>query len=153
MSIGFTSYDTVEATVQPTVQEMLASLAAGQAIKILNGFAKGVKPLVLCHREGINRKIVLYFYAKIALMAKKATEIMRQEILVTAAVNNEEGEITTPAVYNDKPSTAVQLQEAVLLFFTDFTSAQVGAIVNTMVLYAKADGSAIWTFYSDEVVK
>ena len=152
-TIGFTSYDTVEATVPPTTQEMLASLDAGQAMKILTSFAKGVKPLVLCHKEGINRKIVLYFYVQIALMAKKATEIMKQKILVTPEVRNEEGEVTQEAVYNDKPNTAVQLREAILVYFTDLTSGQVGAVVNTMVLYSKSTANGTWTFYSNEVVK
>jgi len=151
--IGFTYYDAPTPVTPPTTQEMLASLSGGQSGLLLNSFAKGVRPNILTHGSDINRNVIEYFYKLLKNVEVQAKKIMRQEILVSSAViDPDTGEETSPAVYNNKPNTAVQLRNALLPSF-DLTSGQMNAVVNKIVSSSRRNDNGTWVFFNAEVVK
>lgn len=129
MTIGFVNYD--EPVAVPTVAELLAALTGPQRIGILNGFAARTSVQQLKAQLGLRSSIIIFFYAKLKEIEMKATEIMRSGF---------------PA------ASAVALGTAVESYFTDFTSAQVGAVIDKIVSMSKSDGTGDWTWYSSKVI-
>lgn len=154
-NIGFTSFDVKEDTT-PTTQEVLALLTNEQKLFILDGFTNKVKPDVLHRMVEVSHPayIVKYLYGKFADIRDESARRMRGEILITPAVYDDEGNETSPAVYNTPPTTSTQLLNEIKdQFAEDFNESQVSAILTKMVKYSKSNGTGNWTYYKTEIRK
>jgi len=103
-SIGFTYYDEVPTVPQPTIQELIASLSGAQKVAVLNGFVKKILPKQMAYdTPGISRQVVARLYRAIDGIEEYSRTLMRGELLITPAVIDEDtGEITSPAAYNTR---------------------------------------------------
>lgn len=152
--LGFTRFDEAPAPVKPTVQEMIASLSASNRTAILNGFVKEKPPGDLAHDIFVNKAVIVTLYRGMIQMRNFSRKRMRGEILITGPVYGDNGEITTPAVYNTPPATSVDLIAEIKADLNDeYNTAQVTAILTRMVKESKHDGSGTWIFYKAEIVK
>ena len=154
-SIGFTYYNIIPVTPQPTLQELIDALSGGQKTAVLNGFIKKTLPKQLAYDvPGIKRAVVVRLYQAIDSIEELSRSLMRGEVLITpAVVDPQTGEVTTPVVYNTPPVNSGELLSAVQDAYTDiFTSAQVTTILTKMVEYSKKDGTGDWTFYKNNVI-
>lgn len=131
--IGFSHYDVPPSTA-PTTQEILATLTGAQKTAILNGFALKTPVTQLKHETpGIGTGAIRHLYQKIDEIEESARFLMRGA---------------------NPPATATALCNAIQdSFVDDFTSTQVNAILNKMVLYSKHDGTGTFTYYKAEVIK
>ena len=152
--MAFTFYNIKPVIVLPTISEIIASLTGGQKGQILNGFAKGTRPIVLARYIGIDQLAVIRLYVKMDEMEEMSRSLMRGEVVITPAViDPETGEVTIPVVYNTPPSNASGLLSAIQdAFSDDFTSGQVSAVLTKMVEYSKYNGTGDWTYYSSNVI-
>jgi hypothetical protein len=150
MATGFIHFDEVITPQKPTTQQLLLLLTAAQRGGILDAFAKKVPKGVLAHTEVdgkiIDRRLISYFYDLLEDVRDKATEYMKEQILVTPAVI-EDGVETTPAVYNTAPTTQADLETELLPHF-DLTVPQMTSVCDKMVAYSKHDASGDWTYYA-----
>jgi hypothetical protein len=152
--MGFTSYNSKPVPPVPTTQEIVASLTSAQKVAVLNGFAQNVKPKTIKYESELKLQVVTHLYKKMDEIEELSRSLMRGEVVLTAAVvDDETGEVTTPVVYNTPPTTASALASQVASTFSvDFTSGQVGAILTKMYQYSSWDGKGTWTFYKNNVI-
>jgi len=152
MNIGFDAYDTA-AYIAPTTQEILDALTSDQKVAVLDGFANKVPVIELKHSSGVHSFAIWHLYRKIDEIEERARVLMRGTMVITPAVLDENGEVTTPAIYNTPPSTALALKNAIASdFVDDFTDAQVTAILTKMINYSKHDGSGDWVYYKNNII-
>ncbi len=155
--LGFTHYDEVEPDVQPTIPELIAALNNEQKAAILDGFIKEIHPARLREKYrdlNIPKRVIARLYEIISKVRDRSQVLMRGEVLITGPVFGENGEITTPAVYNTSPNTASKLIDIITDDFSDdLSSDQVVTILTLMVEWSKSDGTGTWTFYKTEVSK
>jgi hypothetical protein len=149
----FTYYDEKPNT-KPTTQEILAALTSQQKADVLNGFADNIPAVALKYIAHVPTFAIRHLYRKIDEIEEQSRALMRGEVLVTPEVVDEQtGEVITPAVYNTPPADSAELLAAVQDDFSDdFSSAQVTAILTKMVNYSKHDGTGNWAYYAAEVV-
>lgn len=153
-NLGFTHYDEAPVSAKPTTQELIASLSDGNRGKILQGFIDETDPDDLAHRIFEDKGVIKFLYRKMIVMKTQSYKRMRGEILITEAIRDAEGEITTPAVYNTPPATSDDLiAEIEADLNNEFTTQQVTAILTKMVQQSKHDGTGTWAFYRTEVIK
>lgn len=155
--MGFTTYIRPVVT-QPTLPEIIASLSGTQKLAILNGFADDVPAGTLKHILPIPTSAIEALYAEIREIRDECTELMREEQIIQEAILDDEGNVVTPAVYNDAPADLAELKAIVSTTFDElFTEAQIGAVIDKMIEYSEidSDGNYIgtWAVYAAEVVK
>lgn len=154
-SIGFTNYDVVEPQSQPTTAELLAALSGAQRGSILNGFAGKVGPQLLKTQIFIDPTIIKFLYQRIDAIEEYCRTLLRGELVDTPEVVDEEtGEVTTPATYVDPPTSVAALKTAVDSEFSEeFSPVESGAIVDKMIAYSKSDGTGTAAFYLSKVTE
>jgi hypothetical protein len=151
--LGFTYYDEPVVQPVPTVAEMMAALTNDQKIAILNGFTAKKKPNIVKHELSIPQAVVVAIYKEIDRIEETARLLMREEVVLEDATFDEDGNMLTEPVYNDAPTSITELKAELAPNFTEsFTVAQVGAIVDRMIAYSKADGSGDAAYYQSQVV-
>lgn len=160
-TLGFTYYNEVTTTQEPTVVELLADLTGQQKVDILEGFTKKILPARLSDYIRLKydrtftpkKRIVYRLYQTIDEIEETSRKYMRGEIIVTPAeIDSETNEIITQAVYNTVPTTANQLLTAIQSLFSDvFSSGEITTILTKMVEYSKHDGTGNWAFYAEQV--
>jgi len=144
-TIGFTNYEAPPA--EPTLQELIAALTAGQKTTVLDSFATGKGVVEVKDAAGIPTSVVIRLYAEIKRIEDTSRLLMRGEY-----ITGYDGDGNPQ--YASAPTDAAELLAAVEdEFVATFTSSQVEAILTKMVQYSKGDGTGTWTFYSTEVVK
>lgn len=152
MNIGFTSYTQPTPVVELTLKEKIALLSAQQKSDLLNAFINKIPPAHLDHRLGIPKDVIEEIYTLIDDIQVKSKEYMRGEVIITPAVVDIDGNITTPAIMNTPPATQNALTTIITPLFTDFTSGQVTAIINAMIKWCKFDGTGTFAFYQSQVI-
>lgn len=160
MALGFTVYQQESPPAPPTVQELLSELSGAQKTSILDGFAKRVLPkdFRMTYNNGIPTRAVRRIYQEIDNIESTSRTLLRGEKVITPAEYDQEGNITTPAVYNTPPATLVELKSQVAAEYQDvFTEQEVGAVIDKMIEYCALDasGNPVGTaqIYNTEVVK
>jgi len=159
---GFTVYGVEPAPVL-TIPEILALLSADQKGKILEGFAEDGNPMNWRQwmkdnypdiSNRVPRRVIRRLYEEIQNIQEWCRTEMRGERLVTPEQRDEDGNVTQEAVFNTPPTTITALRSLAASAFQEiFTSAQVTAVVNMMVVYSAPGQAGTWTHYRTEVVK
>lgn len=155
MKVGFSYYDKVLQSEIATIQEKLNSLNTTEKVKILDGFARRVRPKTLSYREHLDHDVIKTLYKVFSAIEEDARKLMRGEMMISSSeIDAETGEVKTPAVYNKVPKTSTDLKNAITQKYAQyFTGPQITAILLKMVKYSKHNGTGDWTYYKEEVVK
>lgn len=153
--MAFTYYDTPEPVTPPTIGELVASLTAQQRGNILKAFRKeNVDAARASKYLLIDFEIVDRLFKELKEIENRAKAYMLQQVVVTPAQYDSEGELVSPAVYNDAITGAADLVAKVAVDFSDdFSSQQVQAILTAMVEDSKRDGTGDWAYYSVAVTQ
>ena len=152
--IGFYCFTQPPVIVEPTMKEKIAGLTEGQRSDILKYFANQRSPQHAARELGMNRKLVEFLYEQIDAVQQRCRAYMRGEVVITPAVVDEEGNITTPAVMNTPPTSGTELRDAVRPEFTEYiTVAMFGNTVTAIIKNSKYDGTGAFAFYASEIVK
>lgn len=157
--MGFTTYITPAVAPQPTLLERIAALSSTQKTAILAAYEINTQPDVLKHEIAVKKDLIIAINKGFDDVRALTKLIIREEIELEAGVYDPEtGEVITEPVYNDAPGSIAELKAQVALNFTDiFTSVQVGAVIDKMILWSEVNASgtpigtsAVWAV---EVVK
>lgn len=134
----------------------LQNMTAQQKLAILDASAESPvrNPLEVKAETGVKRKVVVALYRAIKFIVDSAIPIMRQRILISPAViDSETGEETSPAVYNDKPTDATSLRNALKPIVDEaypnvFADAALLVVVNKILEVSARDenGDYVGTF-------
>jgi len=152
--IGFYCFTQPPVVEEPTMKQKVAALTEEQRAGILKYFANQRIPQHAARELKLNRKLVEFLYEQIDAVQTACRSYMRGEIIITSAVLDEEGNITTPAVMNTPAASGAELREALRSQFTDYiTATMFGNIVTAIFNYSKYDGSGSFAFYAQEIVK
>lgn len=149
---GFIRFTEPTVVVVPTIADRIALLSAAQKTNLLNYFIMGKGELETSRDLKINRHLVKTVLDTIDELQQTARMYMRGEIIVSPAVYNATGDITTPVVMNTPPDTQIALGTILQpLFASTFTSGQVTAIITAMIKWSKYDGTGTFAFYQTNI--
>lgn len=153
--MAFTHYDVVEPIPKPTIAELIAALSAQQRGDILKAYRReNVTATKASRYLKIKYDVIDTLFREMDQIDNRAKAYMRQQVVVTPAVYDQDGNLVTPVVYNDPIVDVTDLKAKIYLDFSDDLSvAQVGTLINALVEDSKHDSTGDWTFYSTEVVK
>lgn len=152
-TLGFYCFTSPTPVVEPTLREKIALLSTAQKTSLLDNFINAVPSDHLYHKLMIPKDTIEGVYEAIVEIQNTSKSYMRQEVVVTAAMEDAEGNILTPAVMNVAPTTQPELTAILQPMFVDtFTAGQVTAIVNAMVKWSKHDGTGTFAFYASQIV-
>lgn len=156
--IGFYCFTNPTPPVVLTVKQRVALLSAGQKSGILNNFINGMSVLHTSRELQINDSLVEYLFDAIDDIQQRAKAYMKRQVVITPEVSHIDPVthlkvIDTPAVMNTAPANQAAL-DALLQpeFASDFTVAQITAVINAMIKWCKFDGTGTWAFYQTNII-
>jgi len=149
---GFYCFTQPTPVVEPTIKEKIATLSSQQKTDILNHFIMAKPAAHVATELKLPLEFVNYLFELIDNMQATARAYMRGEVVITPAVLDGDGNITTPAVMNTPPATQTALGTTIAPLFDDFTAGQVTAIVSAMMKWSKFDGTGTFAFYKSQII-
>jgi hypothetical protein len=151
--LGFYRFTEPTPVVEPTMRQRVVALDDGTRNDILNGFANARPAAHTATELKLDYPLVNYVYTKIDEIQEASKQLMRGEYITTPAVLDAEGNVITPAVYADVPTTQILLRQAIApLFVDDFPVNYCSNIVNAMIAWSKYDGTGTFAFYQSQII-
>lgn len=152
-TLGFRCFTSPEAPVVLTDRQQVAALTDEQRDTVITGFANRIQAGILKHTSHIPGSLIRFMYSGIDAIEERCRTYMRGEVVVTPAVLDADGNVTTPAVMNTPPTTQAQLRTAVSPeFITDYPQLFITNAIQAMIAWSKYDGTGTFNFYKSQIV-